>query len=322
MVLVTGGAGFVGSHLVDRLVSEGCEVRVLDDLSSGDLANIVGHVRSGRVGFVEGDVRDAGVVAKCVRGVDVVVHCAAVASVPFSFEHPVLTFEVNVDGTLNLLRACAASGVERFVFVSSCAVYGEPVYLPVDEVHPVNPVSPYARSKVAGERWCRVFGEKCGLETVVLRLFNVYGPRQRFNDYSGVMTRFIERIKRHLPLIVYGDGSQTRDFVYVSDAVEAVLRALKCEGAAGEVFNVGCGRQVSIVDLAAAVLRLAQANLDVVHEAPRAGDVKHSVADISKAERLLGFKPRFSLRDGLSALLAENAVSAGEVFVEAGEFEG
>lgn len=311
-VLVTGGAGFIGSHLVDRLVSEGCEVKVLDDLSSGSLANIRGHVRSGRVSFVEGDVGEADVVEKCVCGVDFVVHLAAVASVPFSVEHPVLTFEVNVDGTLNLLKACVESSVERFVFVSSCAVYGEPVYLPVDELHPVNPVSPYAKSKVAGERWCRVLGEKCGLETVVLRLFNVYGPRQGFNDYSGVITRFIEQIKRGLPLTIYGDGSQTRDFVYVSDVVEAVLQALKCEGVKGEVFNVGFGRQVSVRDLALAILRLARADLDVVYEAPRAGDVKHSVADISKAEKLLGFKPSFSLRDGLHALLAENALSAGE----------
>jgi len=304
-VLVTGGAGFIGSHVVDRLVDVGCEVRVVDDLSTGRLDNVREHLRCGRVSFVRGDVRELEVVRRCVQGVDAVVHLAAIVSVPFSVKHPSLTYETNAAGTLNLLSSCLSEGVERFVYVSSCAVYGEPVYLPVDESHPTRPVSPYASSKLEAEGYCEDFRVKHGLGSVVLRLFNVYGPRQGLDDYSGVIRRFVDCVKRELPLVIYGDGCQTRDFVYVSDVVDVILKCLENEKAVGEVFNVGFGEATSINDLAKTVLRLSGLDLDIVYEKPRPGDLRHSFADVSKARKLLGFEPKVSLEDGLRSLLSE-----------------
>jgi UDP-glucose 4-epimerase len=303
-VLVTGGAGFIGSHVVDRLVGSGCEVIVVDNLSAGVLANIEEHVREGRVCFVRGDIRDSETVGKCVHGVDAVVHLAAVTSVPFSVEHPALTFENNVDGTLNLLNWCVKVGVGRFVFVSSCSVYGEPNYLPVDEKHPTCPCSPYASSKLEGERQCRNFEERYGLETVALRLFNVYGPRQGLSSYSGVVTQFVNRARQGSALVIFGDGRQTRDFVHAYDVADAVLRSLKGESD-GEVFNIGSGRPTSLNSLAKSVLNLAGANLDIVYEKPRVGDVKASFADISKAEKQLDYKPIVPLEKGLRSMVEE-----------------
>jgi UDP-glucose 4-epimerase len=217
--LVTGGAGFIGSHLVDRLVGTGYGVRVVDDLSTGSLENIRGHLSSGLVEFVEGDVRDVSVVEKCMKGVGVVFHLAAVTSVPFSVEHPKVTFDVNVEGTVNLLRSCSNGKSCRFVFASSCAVYGEPVFLPVTEEHPTDPISPYAESKLEAEKFCLGFCEKRFCDAAVLRFFNVYGPRQGFSEYSGVIRIFMDLCRQRLPLVVYGDGEQSRDFVHLSDVV-------------------------------------------------------------------------------------------------------
>jgi UDP-glucose 4-epimerase len=309
-VLVTGGAGFIGSHVVDRLVADGCWVRVVDNLSTGRLQNITGHLERDKVDFVEGDVRDASVVEKSVEDVDVVVHLAAVTSVPFSVENPSFTFDVNVAGTLNLLRSCAEKKVGRFVFASSCAVYGEPKFLPLSEGHPTNPISPYAESKLAGEKFCLGFHEKKLLRSVVLRLFNVYGPRQGVNDYYGVITRFIERGRRGLPLVIYGDGWQTRDFVNIRDVVRAVSSAIESEYAEGNVFNIGSGKPTSVRELAEAVLESAGLDLQILNEEPRLGEIRHSYADISKAEKLLRYRPKVSLKDGLRALLAnENEVN-------------
>ena len=304
-VLVTGGAGFIGSHMVDRLVNDGYDVRVIDDLSTGRLDNIQGHLSSGKVDFVKGDIRDVSLVRKSVDGVDVVVHLAAVTSVPFSVENPDLTFDVNLLGTLNLIRACAQEDVVRFVFVSSCAVFGEPEFLPVKEEHRADPISPYAESKLIAERFCLGFQERQLLRSVVLRFFNVYGPRQGMNDYSGVITRFFDSVRRKEPLVIYGDGSQTRDFVSVYDIVEAVLASMKSSNAEGEVFNVGSGKPTSINELAKTVLELAGVDLEIRYEKPRAGDIKDSYADISKAKKHLGYEPKVSLRDGLQVLLKE-----------------
>jgi UDP-glucose 4-epimerase len=305
-VLVTGGAGFIGSHVVDSLVDCGYGVRVVDDLSTGKLSNIEGHLNSGRVDFVKGDVKDVEFVRKCVRDVGAVVHLAAITSVPFSVENPNLTFDTNVAGTLNLLISCAEEKVRKFVLISSCAVYGEPMYLPVDEKHSTSPISPYAESKLVAEDFCVGFHEKQLLKSVVLRLFNVYGPRQGVNDYSGVITRFVERTKQGLPLVVYGDGSQIRDFVHVSDVVEAVLCSMESKDAEGEVFNIGVGKPTSILELAETVSELTGVNSEIFFDKPRPGDIMHSYADISKAEKLLGYRPTLSLRQGLHTLLAEN----------------
>jgi UDP-glucose 4-epimerase len=306
-VLVTGGAGFIGSHVVDRLVKESCAVRVFDDLSSGKLANIQGHLKSGKVEFVKGDVRDASIVRKSLEDIDAVVHLAALISVPFSFENPALTFDVNLFGTLNMLRSCVQKSIEKFVFASSCAVYGDPELLPVNEDVKANPISPYAESKLVGERYCLGFSERELLRLVVLRFFNVYGPRQGLNNYSGVMTQFIDRLKQGKPLVVYGDGSQTRDFVNVKDIANAVLASLKTD-VSSDVFNVSSGKSTSINELAKTVSELVDRNLDIHYEEPRAGDIKYSYADISKAKKFLGYEPKFSLSDGLRELIEGQSV--------------
>jgi len=298
-VLVTGGAGFIGSHLVDRLANEGCRVVVLDDLSSGSLENIRGNLDSGRVRFIEGDVRDSKVVEDAVKDVDLVCHLAAVVSVPYSMREPLLTHEVNVTGTLNLLIASLKHEVERFVYLSTCAVYGEPNYLPIDEAHPTSPVSPYAASKLAAEHYCMAFQQAYGLKTVILRPFNVYGSRQ--ND--GVVARFIQRVKKGDLPIIYGNGGQTRDFVYVWDALDAIVLALKHDGAGGKVFNLGTGKATTVNELAGLLLRIFGKELKPMREEPRIGDVRQSCADISKAEKELGYKPRFSLEKALRDLV-------------------
>ena len=303
MVLVTGGAGFIGSHLVDRLVSEGYAVRVVDDLSTGRLENIGDHLSRGSVDFVQGDIRDSELIRKCVDGVNVVVHLAALTSVPFSVKNPDLTFDVNVSGSINLMRACVEEGVGRFVFASTCAVFGNPEFLPVNENAQVNPISPYAESKLLAERYCNGFYDRGVLEPVVLRFFNVFGTRQGLSEYSGVITRFVDRCRRGLPLVVYGDGLQTRDFVNVSDVVEGILAAMRRGGIEGEVFNIGSGKATSLNVLAKEVLELAGVDLGIHYEEPRAGDIKDSYADISKAKRLLGFEPKVSLREGLKAIV-------------------
>jgi len=313
-VLVTGGAGFIGSHLVDRLVEKDYDVRIIDNLSTGNLDNINGHLDSGDVEFVEGDIRDAEDVAKCMKDVDVVAHLAAITSVPFSVKNPELTFDVNSKGTFNLLRFAAEEGVAKFLFVSSCAVYGDPQYLPVDEKHPVKPISPYAASKAAAEKFCLDVVEDRSFRSAVVRLFNVYGLRQGLSEYSGVITKFFDRARKGQSLLIYGDGKQTRDFVSVFDVVSALVACIEKSAAEGEVFNIGTGAAVSINELARVVLDLFGLELPVRHERARAGEILHSYADASKARRVLGFKPSVSLAEGLRGLLGEG------VFVE--EFRG
>jgi UDP-glucose 4-epimerase len=307
-VLVTGGAGFIGSHVVDRLVDEGYSVCVVDDLSAGSLANIKGHVGLGGVDFVRADVRDRRVIGKLFHGVDAVVHLAAIVGVPLSLKNPELTSDVNVKGTRAVLSSCVRGGVRRFIFVSSCAVYGVPRYLPVDEVHPTSPISPYAVSKLEGERSCQKIAGS-GLDLAILRLFNVYGRRQAHGEYSGVITKFLDSTEKGKPLVVYGDGSQTRDFVHVSDVAEAILTLVGNHGVQG-VFNVGCGRAVSIGHLAEKVLYLSERNLGIVHEAPREGDIPHSVADVSRAREAFGYEPKVTLEEGLLELLLYQRVAA------------
>jgi UDP-glucose 4-epimerase len=308
-VLVTGGAGFIGSHVVDQLVTEGYSVRVLDNLSTGKLGNIQKHLDSGKIEFVQGDLRDASTVTKSLDDINVVIHMAALVSVPLSLENPDLTYDINLLGTLNMLRSSITHHIDRFVFISSCAVCGDPTALPVTENAPTNPISPYAESKLIGERYCLGFNEKHLLSSVVLRFFNVYGPRQGMNDYSGVITRFIDRCEQKLPLTIYGDGSQTRDFVNVKDVAGAVSAATRISKAEGEVFNIGSGTPISISELAKTVIELSGADLAISYEKPRFGDIKDSYADISKAKKLLGYTPKISLKDGLKSLLDERTLN-------------
>ena len=307
-VLVTGGAGFIGSHTVDRLVKEGYEVRILDNLTTGKLENIQGHLSSGKVELLKGDIRDLSTVKESLENIDTVIHFAALVSVPLSIENPNLTFDINLLGTLNLLRSGVKKKINRFVFISSCAVCGDPKLLPVTEETPTNPISPYAESKLIGERYCQGFSERELLQTVILRFFNVYGPRQGMNDYSGVITRFVNLAKNKSSLTIYGDGLQTRDFVNVADIAEGVLASIKSSCTRG-VFNIGSGKPTTINELAKTILLLTGADMEIQHKEYRAGDIRDSYADISKARKLLGFEPKVSLKEGLKVLLDHKRIT-------------
>ena len=295
-VVVTGGAGFIGSNLVKSLCSEGYEVVVLDNFSYGGR-----RVEGSKIRVVKGDIRDEGVVTTALRDVDYVIHLAAIVGVTEAREDPLGAFDVNVKGTLRLLEASRRLGVEKFVYASSVAVYGEPLYLPIDEAHPLNPKNVYGATKLAGEALVSAYGEEYGIPTVALRYFNVYGPNMRSGPYAGVISRFMESGLRGEPLTIFGDGSQTRDFVYVEDVVRATLRALG-EGIRG-VYNVGTGRSVTILELAELVMKVVGRKLKVIYGPPRPGDIKHSRADISKAIRELGWRPEIPLEEGLRLTL-------------------
>ena len=303
-ILVTGGAGFIGSHLVERLIADGVDVTVLDNFSTGRTENLASLSANRRLRLVKGDIRDKDTAYDAVKDVKAVFHLAAITSVPFSVEHPKEAFKVNIDGTRSLLEACLRAGVERFVYASSCAVYGEPKYMPIDEVCPLSPVSPYAESKLKAEELCRSFCENYGLETVVLRPFNVYGPRQRNDQYGGVIARFIERLRFGKPPVIYGDGTQSRDFIYVEDAVKAFTLALNNKNAVGGTFNVASGVPTLIDGLANILIELFGAEgLKPEYADARQGDIKHSCADIREAKQHLGFEPRVSLKEGLLTLI-------------------
>ncbi len=304
--LVTGGAGFIGSHLVDRLLKEGIEVVVLDNLQGGRLKNISQHLGKKNLCFVRGDIRDSRLVRNLVRGVDAIIHQAARVSVPESIKDPVLTNDVNANGTLNLLKASVESDIKRFVYASSCAVYGDAKVMPIKENCLPKPTSPYGASKLAAENYVQVFHKVFRLETVCLRYFNVYGARQINNYYSGVITQFINRLAKNLPLVIFGDGEQCRDFVHVQDVVEANMLALRIKGVEGETFNIATGVAITINQLASTLLEITNKScLKVVHSKPRKGDVKHSVGDISKAQKKLHYSVKFSLREGLKELVED-----------------
>ncbi len=313
-VLVTGGAGFIGSHLVAKLAKRDNKIKILDNLSTGKISNIdPALLQNGSVDFIEGDIRDNALVSKCLDNVDIVIHLAAQISVPLSIKNPKFNNEVNIGGTKNLLKSSVQNEIKRFVFISSCAVYGNTVYLPVDEKHPTNPISPYATSKLVAEQECLNLNSSNLLRSVVLRFFNVYGPKQGLNEYSGVITKFMDRIKQRLPLTIYGDGSQTRDFVYVQDIVNAIILAVEEKDVDGEIFNIGAGKAVTIDELAKTMLSLTGKELEIVRAPAREGDIKHSYANISKANKFLGYNPQFSLNEGLTNLLSQNGLLSSEI---------
>jgi nucleoside-diphosphate-sugar epimerase len=309
--LVTGGAGFIGSHIVDLLMKLGHEVTVLDDFSSGRRENLSRHLGDPRFRLVRGDVRDPAAVRSCVEGADWVIHEAAMVSVQRSMEDPELTMDVNVAGTRTVLEECAAAGVRRFVFASSCAVYGSPEKIPVGEDARPDPLSPYARSKLEAEGICMEFHRDEGVPVVCLRYFNVYGPRQAGGDYAGVIVRFIERLRSGLPPQIYGDGNQTRDFVHVSDVARATVLALEREEAVGSVINVGTGRETSVNELCEMLMRISGTLLRPERLPPRPGEVRRSCADISRARRILGFEPRVGIEDGVRELWEEWGRTSG-----------
>jgi nucleoside-diphosphate-sugar epimerase len=306
-VLVAGGAGFIGSHIVERLLEEGAEVTVLDNLYAGRMENVETCSNNRKFMFVRGDVRNLNLVKRLVKNVDAVFNEAAVVSVSRSLEDPVLANEVNVGGTLNLLKASLDSGVKRFVQASSASVYGNTKTLPVDEGLAPNPVSPYAAAELAAENYAKVFYRAYGLETVCLRYFNVYGPRQTFSAYSGATTIFLNKLMRGQRPTVFGDGNQTRDFVYVEDVVEANMLALNTKKAVGETCNIATGVPHTINELIQKIQeKLTTKPLKPVYKSPRQGDIRHSYASIKKANSLLGYKPRFSLEKGITKLVKWN----------------
>lgn len=295
--LVTGGAGFIGSHLTEALRARGDDVRVVDDLSSGRLANLA-HIEG--VEFIQGDVADLGVARAAVQGIDYVLHQAAIPSVPRSVADPLRTNRANVDGTLNMLVAARDAGVKRLVFAGSSSVYGSTPGLPKDELMATAPMSPYALQKLAGETYCRMFYRLYGLETVTTRYFNVFGPRQDpGSPYSGVISLFVTALASGKRPVIHGDGGQTRDFTFVANVVAGVLRAAAAPDVAGEVFNVATSHRVSLLELLQALAAEMGVTADPEFAEGRAGDVRDSLADIGKARRLLGYEPLVPFAEGL-----------------------
>ena len=306
--LVTGGAGFIGSHIVERLLqgSDGREpvVRVLDDFSTGSMDNLRGFDRRG-LDIVRGDIRNPATVERAARGVSVIFHQAAMRSVPQSIADPVSTHAVNVTGTLNILEAARRLGVRRVVFASSSSVYGERPTLPKREDQTVEPISPYGVSKAAGEHYAAVWHRIYGVETVGLRYFNVFGERQdAASTYAAVIPNFIFAALEGGRVEVHGDGTQSRDFTHVDNVVDANLLAAEASGAAGHVFNVGCGARISLLDMLRKLEAIVGHPIERRHTVARDGDVPHSLADISKAARLLAYAPRVAFDEGLARTVA------------------
>jgi len=303
LFLVTGGAGFIGSHLVTAIIARGDEVRVLDNFSTGKREHVklfCDNPQSDHVTVSEGDVRDQTLVEQLMEGVDYVLHLAAVVSVPQSMREPGLTNEVNVNGTLNVLAAARKFNVKRVVFSSSCAVYGDNPHLPLSEQSATQPLSPYAASKLIGEVYCQTYYRAYGLPTVCLRYFNIYGPRQDPNgDYAAVIPKFVQRLKAGQAPLIYGDGQQTRDFVYVSDVVHANLLACQHPQASGRVFNIASGQGTSLLDLADILSSLAPRSIQPQFAPARDGDIRHSRGDGTRAHTMLGFQPAIRLNEGL-----------------------
>jgi len=301
-VLVTGGAGFIGSHIVDALLTEGCEVNVLDNLSTGNLSNLE-HVKD-RIHFCKGDIRDPEILEKMVRGCDIVFHLAAVVSVPQSVAEPVDSAMVNDIGTLLVLEAASKNGVKRVVFSSSCAVYGDDPQLPKRESMTPKPLSPYAVQKLTGEFHARLYYDLYKLETVCLRYFNVFGPRQDpSSPYSGVISLFLSKAASKEQPVIYGNGNQYRDFIFVRDVVRVNLLAACADQAAGEIFNVGTGRFVCIRQLWETICLMSCQNIEPIYKAARVGDIQESVGDIALATSILGFKPEYPFETGLEMTL-------------------
>lgn len=301
--LVTGGAGFIGSHLVESLVRQGRRVRVLDDFSTGLRSNL-GHVEPAPE-ILEGDVADASMIQRAVQGVGVVFHLAALASVQRSIEAPAETHRVCASGTLHLLDAARRTGVRRVVYAASSSAYGIPAGDVQTERDPLAPLSPYAAAKLAGELYAQSFTTAFGLETVRLRFFNIFGPRQRADSpYSGVIALFAAALSAGRTPTIYGDGLQTRDFTFVTDVVQALTHAAEKPGISGHVYNIGTGRGTSVLDLVAALNRQLGTNIAPQHAPPRAGDVRHSRADISLAQGELGYQPAIAFEEGLAKTLA------------------
>jgi UDP-glucose 4-epimerase len=296
--VVTGGAGFIGSHIVEELLRRNQSVKVIDNFSTGKRENLKPF--AGKVEVIETDISQAANLAQIFSGVDYVIHQAAIPSVPKSIVDPVTSHNANVNGTLNLLVAARDAGVKRVVYASSSSLYGDSPTLPKHEGMMPNPLSPYGGQKLFGEIYCQVFTRSYGLESVALRYFNVFGPRQdASSQYSGVLAKFIPAVLQNKRPVIYGDGLQSRDFTYVQNVVEANLLACTTPGVAGEAFNIACGDRITVNDMLVQINKITGKDISPIYEAPRAGDIKHSQADISKAETKLNYKPKVTFGEGL-----------------------
>lgn len=296
--LVTGGAGFIGSNLVETLLKDGQSVRVLDNLSTGKEENIKEFQDS--IEFIKGDIRDKAAVEKAVRGVDYVIHLAALGSVPRSIEDPMTTHEVNTTGTLNMLIVSKDAGVKRIVCASSSSVYGNTPVLPKVEDMALTPLSPYAVSKLMVEHYCKVFHRVYGLETVALRYFNVYGKKQDPDSmYAAVIPKFVSALHKNQSPTIYGDGEQSRDFTFVEDCNQANIKACTAPGSAGEAFNVGAGGRISVNTLFNEIRAIMGKEIKPAYAEPRRGDVRDSLASIDKARKLLSYEPVYNVKTGI-----------------------
>jgi nucleoside-diphosphate-sugar epimerase len=299
LYLVTGGAGFIGSHVVEVLIEQRERVRVLDNFSTGKRKNL--SASSQQVEIIEGDIRNFSICQQAMKKVEYVIHLAALHEVQRSVENPLETHEINVTGILNLLLSAKGAGVNRFVYASSSAVYGDNPALPRSENMVLIPISsPYSASKLAGEVYCKLFSNLYGLETVSLRYFNVYGPRQdAASQYAGVIPKFISTLLSDNPPTIYGDGEQTRDFTYVADCVTATLAACYSSGVSGEVINIGTGKPTSVNSLCTLLQKILHREIPPVFCPPQIGDIRYDYADIEKATRLLSYRPVFDIDQGL-----------------------
>jgi nucleoside-diphosphate-sugar epimerase len=298
LYLVTGGAGFIGSHIVATLVKNGEKVRVLDNFITGKKENLAGVMN--KIRLITGDIRNVKTLKKSLTGVDYVLHQAALRSVPRSIEDPVSSNDVNITGTLLLLKTAHECKVKRVVIASSSSIYGDNPKLPKREDQLPSPISPYAASKIADEYYCQIYSKIFGVETVCLRYFNVFGPKQDpKSEYAAVIPKFIVAALTNRTITVHGDGLQSRDFSYIDNVVSANLLAAKAKNVSGEVFNIACGERHTLMEMVGIISKVLNKKLNVVHTKSRIGDVKHTLADIRKSEKLLGYKTKVNFNDGM-----------------------
>ena len=301
-VLVTGGAGFVGSHIVDRLSPQN-EVTVLDNLSFGSMSNL--EKSKDRITFIKGDIRDKELVPKLVAEAEYIFHLAAHVGNIRSLKDPYFDMQVNIEGMLNLMEACRNSKVQRVVYSSSGAIFGEAKYLPIDEDHPLNPESPYAVSKLTAEKYAFAFYKVYGIPTTSVRYFNIYGPRQDSSEYANAVSIFLGKFREGKPITIFGDGEQTRDFIFIQDVVTANILAATQPQAAGEIFNIATGLATSINQVAGIIKKISGRESEIFYADPRKGEVRDSRATIAKAQKLLGYKPTINLEEGLRLTWSE-----------------
>ena len=304
-ILITGGAGFIGSHLCEKYIEEGHTVLCLDNFMNGNLTNIRHLLNYRNFKLVNGDIRDFDLLEKIMRDVEIAFHLAAQIHVDRSIIEPKLTYEVNVLGTQNILEAARMYDVEKVVYVSSSEVYGSAAYAPMDENHPLNPPHPYGASKVAADRMCDAYAQSYHMDIIIVRPFNTFGPRQKDTGYGGAISIFVKRALSGMAPIIYGDGSQTRDYTYVEDMVNAFDLILKHPKPIREPINLGTGQEIKIADLASTIIDLCgqRSNIELVHVEPRPGEVQRLIADDSRAKKLLGWEPELSLEDGLKKFI-------------------